>query len=76
MQRKHSVTLPSLKLLSPVPLSHLIVDPYAHSRLVRIKVPFSVKNLQSWKELLGAYREDPDKVPKVMEAVTGTQDPD
>uniref|UniRef100_A0A8B9SD64 Core shell protein Gag P30 domain-containing protein n=1 Tax=Apteryx owenii TaxID=8824 RepID=A0A8B9SD64_APTOW len=42
---------------------------------VSVKVPFSVTNLRSWKELAGVYREDPDKVAKVLETVVRTQDP-
>lgn len=44
--------------------------------LVIIKVAFSVSDLQAWKELAGTYREDPEKVSKVIETIIGTQDPD
>lgn len=42
---------------------------------VTLKVPFSVLDLQSWKELAGTYWEDPEKDSKVVETIIRTQDP-
>ena len=41
-----------------------------------VKVPFSITDLGSWKEVAGTYREDPERVPKVSETIIRTQDPD
>ncbi|KFV39759.1 hypothetical protein N341_03532, partial [Tyto alba] len=43
---------------------------------LQLKVPFSVTDLRSWKELAGTYRKDPEKVSKVFETIIRTQDPD
>ncbi|KFV49165.1 hypothetical protein N341_08865, partial [Tyto alba] len=46
------------------------------NRPVTVKVPFSVADLRSWKELAGTYSEDPEKVSKVFETIIRTQDLD
>lgn len=44
--------------------------------LVTIKMLCSVSDLRVWKKLARTYREDPEKVSKVMEMITRTKDPD
>ncbi|KFP21891.1 hypothetical protein Z169_02791, partial [Egretta garzetta] len=43
---------------------------------VVVKVPFSIADLRSWKEIAGSYREDPERVAKAIETIIRTQDPD
>lgn len=43
---------------------------------VAVKVPFSVIDLRAWKETAGIYKEDPEKVAKVVETIIQTWDPD
>ncbi|KFV54035.1 hypothetical protein N328_12787, partial [Gavia stellata] len=43
---------------------------------VWVKVPFSVLDLKAWKEMAGIYREDPERVAKVMETIVENRDPD
>ncbi|XP_050769787.1 uncharacterized protein LOC127027997 [Gymnogyps californianus] len=43
---------------------------------VMVKVPFSITDLRSWKETVGIYREDLERVAKVVETIIRTQDPD
>ncbi|KFQ47858.1 hypothetical protein N334_02510, partial [Pelecanus crispus] len=43
---------------------------------VCVKVPFSVADLMAWKEMAGTYREDPEKVAKVLETIAENHNPD
>lgn len=43
---------------------------------VRVKVPFSPNDLIIWKQSAGAYRENPEKVARVVKMVIKTQNPD
>ncbi|KFW88532.1 hypothetical protein N336_00342, partial [Phalacrocorax carbo] len=43
---------------------------------VTVRVPFSVTDLRSWKELAAIYREDLEKVGKTFETIVRTEDPD
>ncbi|KFR03394.1 hypothetical protein N306_13560, partial [Opisthocomus hoazin] len=43
---------------------------------VIVKVPFPITDLRSWKEIAGTYREDPERVAKVIESIIRTQEPD
>ncbi|KFQ80102.1 hypothetical protein N335_03746, partial [Phaethon lepturus] len=43
---------------------------------ILVKVPFSITDLRSWKETAGTYREDPERVARVIETIIRTQDPD
>ncbi|KFO94861.1 hypothetical protein N300_00336, partial [Calypte anna] len=43
---------------------------------VMIKIPFSPNDLMIWKQSAGAYRENPEKVARVVKMVIKTQNPD
>ncbi|KFM00369.1 hypothetical protein AS27_13111, partial [Aptenodytes forsteri] len=43
---------------------------------VYVKVPFSITDLMAWKKAAGVYREDPEKVGRMVETIIRTQDPD
>lgn len=43
---------------------------------VYVKVPFSPGDLVIWKQSAGPYRENPDKVAKVIKMIIKTQNPD
>ncbi|KFQ57770.1 hypothetical protein N334_13630, partial [Pelecanus crispus] len=43
---------------------------------VCVKVPFSVADLMAWKEMAGTYREDLEKVAKVLETIVENHNPD
>ena len=43
---------------------------------VRIKVPFTLADLDGWRITAGNYRDDPEKVAKGFELMVKTQDPD
>ncbi|KFP44250.1 hypothetical protein N324_07124, partial [Chlamydotis macqueenii] len=43
---------------------------------VYVKTPFSVADLMAWKQAAGTYREDLEKVGRVVETIIRTQDPD
>ncbi|KFQ10077.1 hypothetical protein N329_11064, partial [Haliaeetus albicilla] len=43
---------------------------------VYVKVPFSIKDLMAWKQAAGVYRQDPERVGRVVETIIRTQDPD
>ncbi|XP_037228472.1 uncharacterized protein LOC119140913, partial [Falco rusticolus] len=43
---------------------------------VYVKVPFTAMDLMTWKQAAGNYREDPEKVGKVADTITRTQNPD
>ncbi|KFP69643.1 hypothetical protein N310_08237, partial [Acanthisitta chloris] len=43
---------------------------------VFLKVPFSPRDLVIWKQLAGTYRENPDKVARVVKIIMKTQNPD
>ncbi|GAB0208484.1 hypothetical protein GRJ2_003314100 [Grus japonensis] len=43
---------------------------------VMVKVPFSITDLRAWKETAGTYRDDPERVAKVVETIIRTQNPD
>ncbi|KAL2311712.1 hypothetical protein Nmel_003450, partial [Mimus melanotis] len=45
-------------------------------RLVSLKVPFSLGDLVIWKQSAGTYRENPDKVVRVVKMIMKTQNPD
>ena len=42
---------------------------------VSVKVPFSIMDLMAWKQAAGVYREDPERVGRVVETLIRTQDP-
>lgn len=42
---------------------------------VYVKVPFSAGDLMIWKQAAGTYRENPDKVARVMKMIIKTQNP-
>ncbi|RLV61937.1 hypothetical protein DV515_00019861 [Chloebia gouldiae] len=43
---------------------------------VLVKVPFSPADLVVWKKSAGTYRENPDKVARVVKMIMKTQNPD
>ncbi|XP_009981674.1 PREDICTED: endogenous retrovirus group K member 25 Pol protein-like [Tauraco erythrolophus] len=43
---------------------------------VYVKVPFSVTDLMAWKQAAGLYREDLERVGRVVDTLIRTQDPD
>lgn len=43
---------------------------------VYVKVPSSITDLMAWKQAAGVYREDPERVGRVVETIIRTQDPD
>ncbi|KAK4828197.1 hypothetical protein QYF61_024631 [Mycteria americana] len=43
---------------------------------VRIKVPFTLADLDGWRVTAGSYRDDPERVAKGFELIVKTQDPD
>lgn len=43
---------------------------------VYVKVPFTPGDLVIWKQAAGTYRENPDKVARVMKMIIKTQNPD
>ncbi|XP_074878289.1 uncharacterized protein LOC142028153 [Buteo buteo] len=43
---------------------------------VYVKVPFSVTDLMAWKQAAGVYREDPERVGRVVDTIIKTQNPD
>ncbi|XP_010576473.1 PREDICTED: uncharacterized protein LOC104838433 [Haliaeetus leucocephalus] len=43
---------------------------------VYVKVPFSVTDLMAWKQAAGVYREDPERVGRVVDTIIRTQNPD
>ncbi|RMC04585.1 hypothetical protein DUI87_18832 [Hirundo rustica rustica] len=43
---------------------------------VMVKVPFSPNDLMIWKQSAGSYREDPDRMARVVKMVIKTQNPD
>ncbi|XP_037260671.1 uncharacterized protein LOC119155766 [Falco rusticolus] len=43
---------------------------------VYVKVPFSVMDLMAWKQAAGIYREDPERVGRVVDTIIRTQNPD
>ncbi|XP_053910881.1 uncharacterized protein LOC128850478 [Cuculus canorus] len=43
---------------------------------VYVKVPFSPGDLMLWKQSAGTYRENPDKVARVVKMIMKTQNPD
>ncbi|XP_051627610.1 uncharacterized protein LOC127462735 [Manacus candei] len=43
---------------------------------IMIKVPFSPNDLLIWKQSAGTYRENPERVARVIKMVIKTQDPD
>ncbi|KAK4816823.1 hypothetical protein QYF61_023887 [Mycteria americana] len=45
-------------------------------RPVRIKVPFTLADLDGWRVTAGNYRDDPERVAKGFELIVKTQDPD
>ncbi|KAM6300465.1 uncharacterized protein AAHN32_006359 [Aegotheles albertisi] len=42
----------------------------------RIKTPFSMSDLDTWKEVVKGYRDDPEGVAKRFELIVKNQDPD
>lgn len=48
----------------------------AQGEKVVIKVPFSPGDLMIWKQSAGSYREDPERVARVVKMVIKTQNPD
>ncbi|KFP71378.1 hypothetical protein N310_07427, partial [Acanthisitta chloris] len=43
---------------------------------VLVKVPFTAGDLAIWKQSAGTYRENPDKVARVVKVIMKTQNPD
>ncbi|XP_037228048.1 uncharacterized protein LOC119140653 [Falco rusticolus] len=43
---------------------------------VYVKIPFTATDLMTWKQVAGNYREDPEKVGKVVDTIIRTQNPD
>ncbi|KFO81779.1 hypothetical protein N303_00427, partial [Cuculus canorus] len=43
---------------------------------VYVKVPFSPGDLVLWKQIAGAYRENPDKVARIVKMIMKTQNPE
>lgn len=69
--RTRSKTKKALPLVAPL---RQVVGPTAED--VRVKVPFSTRDLNSWREEVWNYREDPSKVAKRFELIVRNQDPD
>ncbi|GAB0209338.1 protein NYNRIN-like [Grus japonensis] len=44
--------------------------------LVIVRVPFSIADLNNWKQVAGNYRDNPDKVAKAFDTMIRTTDPD
>ncbi|KFZ60867.1 hypothetical protein N338_11766, partial [Podiceps cristatus] len=42
----------------------------------RIKVPFTMNDLNSWKEVAKGYRDDPEGIAKIFDLIVRNQDPD
>lgn len=42
----------------------------------RIKIPFSMSDLDTWREMVKGYRDDPEGVAKRFELIVKNQDPD
>ncbi|KFP59605.1 hypothetical protein N322_00423, partial [Cariama cristata] len=42
----------------------------------RIKIPFTMNDLDTWKETVKGYRDDPEGVAKRFELIVKNQDPD
>ena len=43
---------------------------------VYVKAPFSVMDLMAWKQAAGTYREDPERVGRIVDTIIRTQNPD
>ncbi|KFQ19507.1 hypothetical protein N331_05008, partial [Merops nubicus] len=42
----------------------------------RIRIPFSMSDLDTWREMVKGYRDDPEGVAKRFELIVKNQDPD
>lgn len=69
--RTRNKTKKALPLVTPL---RQVVGPTGEA--VRVKVPFSPSNLNSWRGKVKNYRENPSKVSKIFELIVKNQDPD
>ncbi|KFO57041.1 hypothetical protein N302_03546, partial [Corvus brachyrhynchos] len=51
-----------------------VVGPMGNA--MRVNVPFSTSDMNSWREEVKIFREDPSKVAKLFELIVKDQDPD